>query len=685
MNRTAAAFHASPAARILSLGLIWFFPSIPSSAAGPLWQPLPLVTQAQRASGMEGGEGCQVLQAIAVDPSGRFLVMGTDVGGMYRSLDGGGHWEPSNRGFKPRGAAAFAIDPADPRRVLALGANSSAFSWNGLWISNDQAASWKPVLPMNAKGTSSLRECLAFAPSGKDGVASTAYFLAPADGGGGLWRSGDGGLTWSLIQKSFADGIVKAGSDGKLFLAVEEGLYASENSGDNFGRVLEGPIRGLDVLSQSVYACGPQGVLVSNNVGKTFAFMGGQGLPPAPSKGLGLRNLKVSPVDTNHMILENNAGPWGAGGRYFSADGGKHWTQCSLDSTGSFMPTNGRNGMFAWSPSDPQQVWSFGGDYVTLSTDGGRSFHWAGNGDNGLACSGIFNFNVGDPGLLLITSQDYNSVLTADAGGTWSYLKVSGKGWGGFNYGGYALSPSVLFAGDAPGWKDPRTLKVSNDGGTNWYSTGLTGNTKDAGCGDPGDPNTAFWDQYRTADGGKTWAPMQGCEAVFTGDPKAGLFGASGNQVVRSTDHGASWKPVADLPAPARDLAYDPKRGRLMAAAVGLYTVDLATGKITDLSPALHPDQESGPKVSSVAVDPQDPDVVYAGGRGNQYLSDQAVRRSLDGGKTWTALTLKPGDPGPDGGREAVCVRVHPVTRFLYVATSCFGLWKYPPPDPQAR
>ena len=267
---------------------------------------------------------------------------------------------------------------------------------------------------------------------------------------------------------------------------------------------------------------------------------------------------------------------------------------------------------------------------------------------------------------------------------TWSYLTVSGKGWGGFNYGGYALSPTVLVAGDSPRWGVPATLMVSTDGGGTWANTGLVGNQTQTACGDPTNVSIAFWDNYRTEDGGLTWRPMPDCDGVFTFNTKPGagreLFGAKGPTVVESTDHGATWTARAMVPRPVSDLAYDWKNQRLYIAAQSLYCYDFLTGNLSDLSPRLGEDNLGNRKVSSVAVDPQDPEVVYASWHGDHYLSNQSVRRSLDGGRTWTCLTLQPADKGPDGGLESECVRVHPVTRWLYSAGSCFGLWRYPPP-----
>ena len=76
------------------------------------WEALPLVTQAQRNSGNSGGEGCQVCLALAADATGNFLLMGTDVGGIYRSVNGGTNWSPCNVGYKPRGDSS-AAEPND--------------------------------------------------------------------------------------------------------------------------------------------------------------------------------------------------------------------------------------------------------------------------------------------------------------------------------------------------------------------------------------------------------------------------------------------------------------------------------------------------------------------------------------------------------------------------------------------
>jgi hypothetical protein len=678
--------------RLAVLGLIFLFPLQAARAADSLWEALPLITQSGLDAGNSGGEGCQVIQNFAIDSTGNFLMMATNVGGLYRSLDGGAHWEPADVGYAPRGAAALAIDPNNPNRVLAVGGNSGRSPVNGLWLSTDKAASWKPVLRQNTRAAETYHDSVAFDASSKRGsgkaaFSARAYWLAYSDAGGGLWKSIDGGNSWAEVQASFADGIVKVNPlSGAVYLATAKGFFRGGQKGTAFTQTVTGPVLGLDVIAtrpNNVYILKNDGVYVSTDSGQTFTPAGSEGLPTADSPGL--KNLKVSPVDPGQMLLNDDQGSYYKQGHYYSADGGKTWASCKLDSSPSFIPTNDRPWLFIWSPVRAGRAWACGGGYVTQSPDGGAHFAWSNNGFNGFTCAGLFNFNPHDPGLLLVTSQDTNSAFTAGITGRpvpWRYLEVSGKDWGGFNYGGYALNPEVMFAGNAGDWDAPATLMVSTNGGGRWRSTGDVGNGTQTSCGDPGNAAVAFWDNYRTADGGDSWQAMAGCDGVFTYNPSGGreLYGAKAGTVVVSTDQGATWKALAWVPGTVLDLAFDGKRHRLYIATGSLYQFDIPRGALTDLSPRLGMDNGGNRKAVSVAVDPQDTDVVYAAWHGDRYISDESVRRSLDGGRTWKSLNLRPGDKGPDGGLESECVRVHPVTRYLYSGGSCFGLWRYPPP-----
>ncbi len=136
------------------------------------WTAVPMVTQAIKNTGNAGGEGGQWPQSIAASKSDpNFLMYSTDVGGLYRSIDGGTNWEPANIGFTSRGAAGISIDPSNANRVLAVGANSGPSTWNGLYLSTDKGLSWTSVRPENIAGLRDFRDQIAYDPSSYDAVA----------------------------------------------------------------------------------------------------------------------------------------------------------------------------------------------------------------------------------------------------------------------------------------------------------------------------------------------------------------------------------------------------------------------------------------------------------------------------------------------------------------------------------
>lgn len=175
---------------------------------------------------------------------------------------------------------------------------------------------------------------------------------------------------------------------------------------------------------------------------------------------------------------------------------------------------------------------------------------------------------------------------------------------------------------------------------------------------------------------------MDSCLGVFTHDAQGRLFGCSPAGVVVSEDHGITWTLLATTPGPIGDLAVSSDGRQVWVVVDRKQLLRWEAGSWTEIDHLL-PDQEPAiPRVSSVAVDPQDARGIYVGRSRGRFSSSVSVQRSTDGGHTWTSLTLaEPLALGRlDGGREAGCIRVHPRTRDLWVAGSCFGLWTHPAP-----
>lgn len=677
--------------------------SATASAATEEWKQVAVVSQSVLDKGLTGGEGCQWPQSIAIDQeNGELLFYGTDVGGIFRSTNGGKTWMPCNTGMNTRGNCGFAIDPKNSSRVLAVAGNSLEMDMHGLYLSTDKGETWRSVLPKSNLGYRDFREQVAFDPSSYNknlGYSRIAYWSSQtsAKEKGMLFKTENGGKNWEPVNEEGGDSILKLHPEkGYVYLANQNGFFKSVNGGKTFRQVLKKRLTGLDVVfsrPDHVYVCENGGIYLSEDSGETFRKINMQKAPPLTDLGKnewneGYGQLRVSPANPDHMVIMNGEGPW-SWQRYYSRDGGVNWRQAAMDNALASVPYNIRQAMFAWHPKDPETVWSFGGDWITRSTDGGAVWKWDNNGNSGMMLGGGFSFNTRHPELIFLPSQDYAAVFSRDTGRTWEYCDVQGYEWGGWCYGGCAVSPEILVTGAK--YENAMRLAISRDGGRSFTDTGIPLSGKAVAFAHPVDSAVIFCHNQRSTDQGMNWKEMTGCKGVFLANPQnpEELFGATARDAVVSLDRGETWKTVASFPGEVCDLALDPHARRLFVIAGSgdysrFYAVDLATGNMEDRTDTLPTDQYYARRLVTVAVDPVDPQVVYAGYCANVYMSDISVVRSTDGGNTWGVLNRGHKQSviqsGLEGPREVGFIRVHPITRELFAGTGCFGTWKIGPP-----
>lgn len=665
-----------------------------AQAAGPRWERIAMRTPAQATAGFAGGEGGQWPRGIVYSRDGARALLCIDVAGAYLSEDSGVTWNVRSNGYSARGCASAAFDPGNSDRIVAVGANSAPHEANGLYLTEDGARSWRQVRSAMISGLSEQRQQIAWDETTWDPTArktrtvywsrveSDAASWGTPEERPALWRSDDGGVNWTELpnSKEAAGGAFLRALGGKLYAANRRGVFVSSDKGLTFSKKLDGECTGFALAGTEMLALQPQRLRKSTDGGSTWNDVN---IGPIKNGTDVFRYVEVSPADPNKVALWRESVPntW-TWPRFVSSNGGASWSQVTMQTPEAFLPVNSRQGLWAWHPTDANVALSIGGDIVTRSTDGGRTLGWSNTGNNAIFIGGHFNFNAKDPDVMFFGSQDYNGAATKDGGRSWIYQNPAGNGWGGFTYAGYALSKDVYAVGDAPSWGGPRKLKITRDGGT-WTdaSVDLTG-AYETSIGSPMKPNVAFVKEARTTDGGRTWKRMTACDGVFATAGSA-LFGAkklgeNRHQVVRSTDLGKTWTAQGTPLGEIRDLAYDPRGGRLYAVDSGEVKLLGKRGWTVLDTPR---DQYGSRVVRSVAVDPRDPSKVYLGSAANVYATSKPVMRSTDSGATWTVIS----EPTPllagklDGGREAVCVRVHPKTGHLWVATSCYGFWRFIP------
>lgn len=679
-------------------------PASPTRLQGaPQWKKMPLLTRQQKEAGIfPGGEGCQWPRELVIsDADPNFLILSIDVGGLYRTLDGGKNWEQGSVGWNGRGSNGVAIDPRNPAHVIGIAGNSVDWNpnWgqtpNGIYLSTDKAASWKPVMGL----LEGFGNSVAIDPDSYDSKKKICTVAYVASVKAGLLKTTDGGETWFRVSDlPAAVGQAESGipvrvrvspKGGRVYVGGKSGFHYSLDGGKTFTKVRDGAVSNIAVVASSpgtVWVSGSEGLLVSRNQGATFSVMPAKGIDREADNKI-VQFVSVSPADPNRLSAWVARANW-QWQRYYSHDGGKTFGVTQVIRTNEPMPNNVRNGFHAWHPTNPDVVYGLGGDIVTRSTDGGKTLRWYNNGYNGVMLGGMMNFSAHDPQTVFLAFQDYNSAATRDGGLVWEYFDSSGKGWGGHCYGGHAVDGNTFFYGDSEGWGDPRRIRITQDGGKSWrFAIGEDGKEiflggANVSFSDPTDPNILFCFDHRSTDKGKTWQKMTDCDGVFThSHGSKELYGRKGGLVVKSKDRGTTWQKVAETSGSVEDIAVDHKLGRVYVASEENLKM-FADGKWSVLE---LPADQFGRQLRcvTVATDPRIPETVYVGGPRNTYVSHCTAARSTDGGKTWRNLTVNtPLKPGlSNGPHEVSCIRVHPQTGEAWAAGQCYGMWRIAPPS----
>ncbi len=645
------------------------------------WQAVPIVSQKQKDAGLAGGEGCQWPTYISFDHiDGSLAFFGTDVGGMYRSLDGGITWSPCTIGLNASAATSIEVDPTNNKRVICVGCDSYADNTHGVYLSVDSGETWKQVSPQNTCGHRDFRHQIAFDKSSFDeskGYCTVVYFLreskkyskgealAPA-----LFRSNDGGETWTQVcgDDAIYDGQIYVNPEnGWIYVATKEHTVRSKDGGKTFETILASPSYGLCVINNkpsNLYVSAKDGFYISTNSGDSFTRVNESGYPTTyPAR------VKVSPANPNNIMLQDDH--LSASGSYtsviyYSNDGGKNWNTSDIDSSLSFIPYNKRQTVFAWHPTDENICISTGGDMIMRSTDAGRKFSYSGTGYNGACCTGMF-INVNNNDLIFASNQDYNGAYSVDGGSTWTYTNWSGQGWGGFSYGGYCVSDNIVTAitrVDGVHYIARMDVDKNTVTMTNHVVEG-----EKRGMGWIGHDNVVFLGEYRSDDYGETWSKMDGCDGVFTSSSDGLLYGIHNRYfVVKSTDGGVTWTQVAVFEG-LTDIKYDEYAKRiLILSGAGIHTIheDKKFGILINATT-----NNSGKQIrfNSFDIDPE---------TGYFYAANGNVFRSVDEGKTWVNMSRNPydGSVGPDGGKKASMLIFHRKRGTVWVSCGCRGIWE---------
>jgi len=535
-----------------------------ATASGGLWKSTdggatwtyawdPNLTQAMGAVAV-GSDGVIYAGTGEANPGGGSIVFGGT--GVYRSTDGGTTWQLS--GLPTSGAIGrIMIDPKDPKTIF-VAATGNLFvpgGERGLYRSTDGGTTWTRVLE-GANDTTGAVD-IAIDPVNPNNilVGMWDHVRLPthrvfAGVGSGVYRSTDGGDTWTRV--SLPTGTLAPKEVGRIGVAI-----APSN-----------PSRAYAIVANRLNGNGV-GLYRSDNGGATWTNTGvGAGSLSQSSYGWWFGKIWVDPANADRLFV--------AGLELVeSTNGGSSFTAHSVSTVGvvtglNVTPHADQHGM-VWDPSTPGRVYLANDGGIFISNGNGQIGTWAQAATQGWTQHYTVDVSEQNPGRVVSGLQDnmcQRNYLDGPTGhpSTWTKYGLCGDG----------LQTLVK----------PTNERII-------YGCAQYG----GGCSRTLDDGNAFLSLGATDSDRRGWL----MPIVFDPNDDTVLY-AGGNKLNRSTNQGDSWEAISP------DLTTDP--------------------------PQLDPN--SGYRIygtiTTIAASKSSPGTILVG------TDDSQLQLTTDGGNTWTEL-----------------------------------------------
>ena len=311
--------------------------------------------------------------------------MGTDDGGVWKSVNGGTTWFPVTDDVEAiRGITALAVAPSQPQIVYAgTGSIFGSEYSSGIWKSVDAGAHWESAGLQNAGQITALL----VDPYHPDLLLASTRGIAHHEGGErGVFRSTDGGKTWRAVlpagAQSGATGIAWANDNPRVVFATVVQTYRAPGAP---GSAFRNP--------------GPTSLYKSEDEGGTWSRVTGRNQPTV-----------VGPIAVANHTHSQRVYMLTRAGLYRSDDGGASWSVGTKT-----IYTSSKQVLV--DPNNPDVVYTMG-TAVYRSTDGGRTlvaFKGAPGGDDPNQCW-IDAINPDH----IIYGGDQGASISLDGGRSWT-------------------------------------------------------------------------------------------------------------------------------------------------------------------------------------------------------------------------------------------------------------------------
>lgn len=305
---------------------------------------------------------------------------------------------PTNVGGRTRG---FMFDPNDENQLKVW----SGGVGGGLWVNDDitdVSSEWSPV---NDFWSNIAISAIAYDPTDTQvfyAGTGEGWFNADAVRGAGIFKSEDGGETWTLLSTTNVPAFYNVQdllvhpTTGDVYAATREGgLQRSQDDGETWEEVL-GASSGAGSSRAADLELGADGTIYVSfgifSVGRVFKSTTGDaddweqlsnGDNGLPSTGYNRVELATAPTDSNVVYAALQASNTSVLGVYRSDDEGATWTETAYPTHPQFTdPSNGQSWydlVIEVAPNDAETVYLGTIDFQR-SSDGGDTWELISSG-----------------------------------------------------------------------------------------------------------------------------------------------------------------------------------------------------------------------------------------------------------------------------------------------------------------
>src|SRR5579862_546526 len=340
------------------------------------------------------------------EPSGRIvLFVGAASGGVWKSSDGGTTFKPVFDDQPVQSIGALAVDPSNNQNVWVGTGESwtrnSVSIGDGIYKSTDGGESWTNVgLPSSER----IAKIIVDPHSSDIALACVPGKLWSDSAERGLYRTADGGKTWSLVLKgaNLSTGCASIAQQPGHPDVLLAGMWDFRRWGWSYRSGGDSP-----------KASSASGLWRSSDGGATWKEVAADNKNGLPAKPYGRIALAFAPSEPNtvYAFIESPDS-----GLFISHDGGSSWERGDKSQWMVWRPFYFAN--LIVDPKDAKRVFKTDGALI-LSEDGGKSFSTIGG----------FAGMHGDVHDVFVDPGNSQHVYAGDDGGLWISYDGANKWW----------------------------------------------------------------------------------------------------------------------------------------------------------------------------------------------------------------------------------------------------------------